>query len=83
MNFLLGSLGAFVFLVAFAAGFAAGVYVEKRLAELRRPMPVEAPETEQSKIRQEQEAFTAMQGYTVDMAYGLDSRFPPAPGDKG
>jgi hypothetical protein len=77
---MLGVLGAFIFMVAFAGGFAAGVYAQKRIAELRKPDPVEAPETELSKVKQEQEAFTAMQGYTVDMAYGLDAKFP---GDKG
>ena len=80
MSFMLGILGAFVFMAAFAGGFAAGVYAEKRIAGLRKPTPVEAEDTEQTKVRQEQEAFTAMQGYTADMAYGLDSRFP---GDKG
>ena len=80
MSFLIGILGAFVFIVALGAGFAAGVYAEKQLSSLRKPKPEETPDAVLDKLRQEQEAFSNMQSYTVERAYGLDSPLPTSKG---
>ena len=80
MNFLIGAIGAFLMLAVCAAGFAAGVYVESRLSKMRKPTPVEVPEKVKNRAQQQQEAFDAMQGYSVESAYALDSALPV---DKG
>jgi len=73
MSFILGSLGACLVLVVFAAGWFAG----DRVAEKRREKKAviaeqKIGEEERRGLKAEQDAFRTLLNYNTEMAYGPD-----------
>ncbi|MDY5509520.1 hypothetical protein [Dysosmobacter sp.] len=73
MYFLIGFLGAVLGGLLFSGGFAVGwkvhtIYVERTNEVVAK----ELSEAEKRRIQEEQEAFSALQNYSVEQAYGLN-----------
>lgn len=69
MEFIYGALGVVLALGLFAFGVFVGWRIKGRMIEAaRRSYAEEITEKE----REEQEAFSALMGYNIDTAYGLN-----------
>ena len=74
MSFFIGFIGALVFCAVFAGGFYVG-YKVAGIEDRRKSVP-EIDETQEvlelrRKLRAEQAAFSAVQNYTAEQAYGV------------
>lgn len=83
MDFLFGVIGALVFLLAVGAGFLLGWKLARLVEKWRRPQASEPTESALAQLRQEQEAFSAVQNYTADQAYGIGLPSVENLGEKG
>lgn len=72
MEFLFGFFGAIFGIVLLAGGFAAGWKVRKTYAEhVEEVVAKELSDAEKQQLIDEQEAFSALQNYSVAQAYGI------------
>lgn len=73
MEFIYGALGVVLALGLFAFGVFVGWRIKGRMIEAaRRSYAEEITEKEREELRAEQEAFSALMGYNIDTAYGLN-----------
>lgn len=73
MEFIYGALGVVLALGLFAFGAFVGWRIKERMIEAaRRSYAEEITEKEREELRAEQEAFSALMGYNIDTAYGLN-----------
>jgi len=73
MEFLYGALGMIAVLLVFAAGAVVGWKAKERVNTAKTEIKMEAlSEKEAAELKQEEQAFSAMIGYNIDMAYGID-----------
>ncbi len=72
MEFLFGFLGAMLAVCLLLGGVALGwVLREKMLAKERQITANQLTEAEKRRLREEQEAWTALHNYSVEDAYGI------------
>lgn len=75
MEFIIGALGALLTVALFAAGVLLGWRLKgldvKRLQHKADPVT----EQEARRLKEEQEAFSMLQNYTVEDAYGMNRDF--------
>ena len=75
MEFLIGALGAILIIALFAAGVLLGWKL--KAADVKRSKYETDPLTEQEarRLKDEQEAFSMIQNYNVEDAYGMNRDF--------
>ena len=72
MEFIYGALGVVIALSLFAFGVFVGWRIKERMIQAaRRSYAEEITEKEREELKAEQEAFSTLMGYNIDMAYGL------------
>jgi hypothetical protein len=72
MEFLFGFLGAVIAVCLLLGGVALGwVLREKMFAKERQITAGQLTEAEKRRLREEQEAWTALHNYSVEDAYGI------------
>lgn len=73
MSFIYNALGIIAALLLFAAGVFTGWRVKEWLIQAaRKSYAAELTEKEREELKAEQEAFSALMGYNIDTAYGLN-----------
>ena len=72
MEFLLGFLGAILAMSLFAGGVALGCWLkEKEFARRQKVTAEQLTEHEKRRLREEQEAWSALHNYSVEDAYNM------------
>ena len=72
MQFIYGVLGVVLALVLFGLGVFVGWQVQERMIQMaRKSYAEELTEKERDELKAEQEAFSTLMGYNVEVAYGL------------
>lgn len=83
MDFLFGFLGALLGVLLLSGGVAAGWYVRGIYTEhTKEVLAQELSEAEKRRLQEEQEAFSALQNYSVEQAYGIRGKEDFPGGDK-
>lgn len=71
MDFIIGALGAVAAISLLMGGGAAGWFAHKVYVKNSRPTLPDLGEVERQKLIEQQRAFSQMQNYSAERAYGM------------